>query len=96
MMRLHSADLHISVPVIELDSDESAIGEEQESGMDCIICCDTNSKLEATTMPCCKKELHAFCVSQWLSHSPLCVYCRSPVKSITFQGAVIPSCVPAC
>lgn len=56
----------------------------------CGICCDVVPGHPVTSMVCCKKKVHAYCVSQWLDTQSSCIYCRAVVTSIIVDGAVIP------
>ena len=105
MLQGDTDDIFIAVPMIEI-MDESLDGTETikkqddcetvsadtkiEEGSTCLVCLDSLRTLDTTVMECCGQPIHAVCVSKWLSHVPLCPFCRNGVSQITFQGSIIP------
>ena len=81
-------DIFVSPPVIELSDDD--VDDDDKVVSQCCVCIESISSHQGTVMECCGKRMHAVCVSNWLENHPSCPLCRETVKSITFQGEVIP------
>lgn len=87
LVRLYGSDLlQLTPPSVSGNSNDSMIDHQVVCG----ICHDTVPGHPMTSMVCCKKEVHAYCIAQWLDNHSSCIYCRAEVSSITVDGAVIP------
>lgn len=81
-------DIFVSAPVIDLLDDD--YDDDNEEEQECCICKENIPSHQGTVMECCKNSMHAVCISNWLENHPSCPLCRQIVKSILFQGEVIP------